>query len=55
MFDLLAVLILSWGEAVERDEPIDGGDAVEWLAEFTIEVRKTLAAMVGRQTPGQAP
>ena len=55
MLDLLAVLILSWGKAVERDEPIDGGDAVEWLAEFTTEVRKTLAAMVGPQTPGQAP
>ena len=55
MLDLLAVLLLNWGKAVERDEPIDGGDAVEWLAGFTTEVRKTLAAMVGPQTPGQAP
>ena len=40
---------------MEQDEPIDGGDAVVWLAEFTTNVRKTLAAMVGPQAPEQAP
>jgi len=55
MLDLLAVLMLNWGEAMEHDEPIDGGDAVAWLAEFTIEVRKMLAAMVGPRPSEQAP
>ncbi len=54
MLDLLAVLMLNWGGAVERDEPIDDSDAVEWLAELTREARKTLRAMVGPLTPEQA-
>jgi hypothetical protein len=55
MLDLLAVALLNWGEAVEQDEPIDGGDAIAWIGEFTTEVQKTLAGMVGPQTPETAP
>lgn len=46
MLDLLAHVLEKWGIAVIEDEPIDGGDAVAWLAEFTIAVRDALQAIV---------
>lgn len=52
---LLAGVLAKWGEAVEDDEAIDGGDAVDWLAAFTVDVRAALQAMVGPLAPGQAP
>jgi len=55
MLDLLAVLLLRWGEAVEADEAIDGAEAVAWLAEFTVAVRAALQAIVGPRPPGTAP
>ncbi len=47
MLDLLAVLLLRWGEAVEADEAIDGAEAVAWLSPFTAEVRAALQAIIG--------
>ncbi len=46
MLDLLAGVLEKWGTAVLGDEPINGGDAVAWLSEFTIAVRDALQAMV---------
>ena len=45
MLDLLTGVLVRWGKAVEEDSEINGGDAVEWLAEFTIEVREALLAI----------
>lgn len=55
MLDLLATALLRWGDQVEADTEIDGGEAVEWLAEFTGEVRAVLLAMVGPLAPGRLP
>jgi len=55
MLDLLAVLLLRWGQAVEADEAIDGAEAVAWLAEFTVAARALLQGIVGPRTPGVAP
>ncbi len=55
MLRLLAGVLARWGEAVGRDEEIDGGDAVAWLAEFTVEVHEALRAIVGPPAPGEAP
>ncbi len=52
MLDLLAVLLLRWGEAVEA---IDGAEAVAWLSPFTVEVRAALQAIVGLRSPETAP
>ncbi len=42
MLDLLATALVRWGDAIEQDREIDGGDAVEWLARLTVEVREAL-------------
>jgi len=55
MLDLLAVLLLRWGEAVEADEAIDGAEAVAWLSPFTIEVRAALQAIVSPRALGAVP
>ena len=55
MLDLLAVLLLRWGQAVETDEAIDGAEAVAWLSPFTVEVRAALQAIVSPRKPGAAP
>jgi len=55
MLDLLAVLLLRWGEAVEADEAIDGAEAVAWLSPFTVEMRAALQGIVGPRAPGAAP
>ncbi len=55
MLDLLAVLLLRWGEAVEADEAIDGAEAVAWLSPFTVAVRAALQAIVGPRPPETAP
>ncbi len=52
MLDLLAAVLVRWGKAVEDDTEIDGGDAVEWLSQFTTEVRDALRAIVGQEPPG---
>ena len=31
---LLRRLVERWRQTIEQDEPMDGGDAVEWLVEF---------------------
>ena len=54
MLDLLAGLLLQWGEAVEDDSEINGGDAVEWLSQFTMDAREVLLAMVRPLTPEAA-
>ena len=53
MLGLLAGMLAKWGEAVASDEAIDGGDAVDWLAAFTVDVRAALQAMVGPLGPGE--
>jgi len=55
MLDLLATLLLRWGNAVEANEAIDGAEAVAWLAGFTVEVQAALQAIVSPRTPGVAP
>jgi len=55
MLDLLATALLRWEGQVEADTEIDGGDAVEWLAGFTAEVRSVLGAIVGPLAPGKVP
>ena len=55
MLDLLTGVLARWGEAVEEDSEIDGGNAVEWLAAFTIDARKVLQAIVGAVRPKNAP
>jgi hypothetical protein len=45
MLGLLTGVLAKWGEAVEEDTPIEGADAVQWLAKFTVEVRETLLAI----------
>jgi len=51
MLSLLTGVLVKWGEAVEEDTPIDGGDAVEWLTGFTVEVRETLLAITSSVQP----
>jgi len=55
MLDLLAALLVRWGDAVADDDEINGGDAVEWLSAFTTEVRSALQAIVGSLPPEPAP
>jgi len=55
MLGLLTGVLTRWGEAVEEDSEINGGDVVEWLAEFTVEAREVLEAIVGAVRPENAP
>ncbi len=41
--------------STRADTEIDGGEAVEWLAGFTSEVRLVLEAVVGPPAPGRMP
>lgn len=50
MLDLLATVLVRWSRAVERDQEINGGDAVDWLAEFATEVKDALQGIVGPPT-----
>ena len=54
MLGLLTGVLAKWGEAVEEDTPIDGGDAVQWLTGFTIDVRETLLAITASVQPAEA-
>ena len=55
MLDLLATFLLRWGSQVEADTEIDDGEAVEWLAGFTSEVRGVLESMVAPLAPERKP
>ncbi len=55
MLDLLATALLRWEGQAQADTEINGGEAVEWLAVFTAEVRLVLEAMVGPLAPGSLP
>ena len=55
MLDLLATALLRWDGQVQADTGIDSGEAVEWLAGFTSEVRLVLQVMVGPLAPGRLP
>ena len=55
MLDLLTGVLARWGEAVEEDSEINGGDVVEWLTKFTVDAREVLQAIVGVVRPGDAP
>jgi hypothetical protein len=54
MLGLLTRVLAKWGEAVEEDTPIEGADAVQWLAKFTIDVRETLLAITASVQPAEA-
>ena len=54
MLGLLTGVLAKWGETVEEDTPIDGGDAVQWLTGFTIDVRETLLAITASVQPAEA-
>ncbi len=54
MLGLLTGVLDRWGKAVEDDSEIDGGDAVEWLSEFTVEVQEALLAITAAVQPGDA-
>lgn len=54
MLGLLTGVLAKWGEAVEEDTPIDGSDAVQWLAQFTVDVRETLLAITASVQPADA-
>lgn len=54
MLGLLTGVLARWGKAVEEDSEIDGGDAVEWLAKFTVDAREVLQAIVGAVRPEDA-
>jgi hypothetical protein len=41
---LLEEFVCRWREAVERDEPIAGSDAVEYLVEFYADAKKAVRA-----------
>jgi hypothetical protein len=55
MLGLLTGVLARWGEAVEEDGEINGGNAVEWLAEFIVDARNVLQAIVGPVRPEDAP
>ncbi len=55
MLDLLAALLVRWGDAVADDDEINGGDAVAWLSQYAAEVREALQAIVGPLPPEPAP
>jgi hypothetical protein len=44
MRELLEGALERWPE-IESDEPINGADCVDWLADFLRETRSTLAAI----------
>ena len=54
MLGLLTGVLAQWGEAVEEDTPIDGSDAVQWLAGFTVDVREILLAITAPVQPAEA-
>jgi hypothetical protein len=50
---LLAVLDeaeIVWGEAFDNDNPVDGGDLVEWFAEWLPKARAAIATARGQDT-----
>ncbi len=53
MLGLLTGVLAKWGEAIEEDTPIEGGDAVQWLTGFTIDVRETLLAITASVQPAE--
>lgn len=40
MLDLLAALLVRWGDAVADDGEINSGDVVAWLSRFTVRCAK---------------
>jgi len=55
MLDLLAALLVRWGDAVADDDEINSGDVVAWLSQYTAEVRDALQTIVGPLPPEPAP
>jgi hypothetical protein len=49
MFDCVASFVRRFGVAVECDEEINGGDAVDWIAENMPEFRNALKKARGLQ------
>ena len=55
MLDLLAVLLLRWGDGAAMDGATSNAEAAAWLATFAGEVRAALREIVGPRTPETAP
>ena len=51
MHGMLQAAVDHWGEAVRNDEPIDGGEAVQWLSNFLTAA----APLVEASTPSAEP
>jgi hypothetical protein len=49
LLDLLNEVEISWGDAFDTGDSIDGGDLVEWFAQWLSKVR-SLIATVGAQS-----
>ncbi|NOG70479.1 hypothetical protein [Roseicella sp. DB1501] len=54
MLGMLQSAVDHWGEAVRADEPIDGGDAVQWLSGF-ITAALPLVREIERQAAQHKP
>jgi hypothetical protein len=50
LLDLLDGADIVWGEAFDNGNPVDGGDLVEWFAEWLPRVRTVIAAARGQRT-----
>jgi hypothetical protein len=49
LFGLLNEAEIYWGDEFGSDNPIDGGDLVEWFAEWLTKVRTAIAAAQGQE------
>jgi hypothetical protein len=49
LFQLLNEAEIFWGEEFANDNPIDGGDLVEWFAEWLPNVRTVIAKVRDRE------
>jgi hypothetical protein len=50
LIDVLDEADIVWGEAFDSDNPIDGGDLVEWSAEWLPKARAVIATARGQRT-----
>ena len=50
LLDVLDEADIVWGEAFDNDNPVDGGDLVEWFAEWLPKARAVIATARGQKT-----
>ena len=55
MLDLLAVLLLRWGDSAAMDGATRNAEAAAWLATFADEARAALRGIVGPRMPETTP